>query len=618
MEHSRYLKEKVDTLRRILPPRAAKTNIIGRNNISALKKSIQVKTSEKKRNLGKQDVMNTVKSAEFAYQSLLVDPDPKFQDAVRGPDRDKWIEARDKEITALIDKDCWTIEVIPPNTTVVGCRYVCKIKTNAVGEIVKYKVRLVAQGYSQIEGVNYFETFSPVARLSTIRIILAIAAINGLTLHHIDVNCAYINAELDEEIYLRPPPDFNLPHNYALKLKKSLYGLKQSGLNWNKCITKYLEAIGFKKLSADNCVFILNPAAPNMIVIVLYVDDMIIASKLLSDIQNLKDKIKSKFNIDDLGEMKYYLGLQIMQDLSKGVIKLTQAAYIKKLALKYKVDKCKVVSTPLPMDFRFDEEEINQLNDEQLNYVRNFPIREIIGSINFIASGTRMDIGYSISTLAKYQDKPNLTVCKASMHLLKFLNSTSEIELTFHGQYNRLVGYSDANWANDPITRRSTSGFIFYLGNSPITWQSRMQPIVALSSTESEYIALTEAVKEVKWLRSLLNEVGINTTRPTTLWCDNQSAIDLVHNPVHHKRTKHIDIRYHFIRDEIKYNTVVVDKIHTSQMLADMLTKLASPEMIKKLLIPMTGKVSIPASAKRISREINDITNKRKLDNPDL
>jgi hypothetical protein len=195
--------------------------------------------------------------------------------------------------------------------------------------------------------------------------------------------------------------------------------------------------------------------------------------------------------------------------------------------------------------------------------------------------------------------------------VLKYLKTTLDVNLKYSGSVNSLVGYSDSDWAGDIITRRSTSGYIFYLGNSPIIWQSKIQPIVALSSTEAEYMALTNATQEALWIRSLLKEFGFSMNMPTTLWCDNKGAIDLTYNPIHHKRTKHIDIRFHFIRQVVQEGQVVIDKIHTSDMLADLLTKIVTPQVLRSLLPHLMGYSTIKPSPRRL-RPYNIVLNRRK------
>lgn len=533
---------------------------------------------------------------EAVFTSVAEGDDLNYFSLIKGDDAVKWVQARDKEIFSLENKNCWTVVDLPPNTPTVGSKYVCRIKLDPDGSIAKYKVRLVAQGFTQMEGINFYDTYSPVAKLSTIRAVIALAAINNLSLHHIDVNTAYINAPLDEEIFMRPPKDFKLGRHKALKLSKSIYGLKQAGLNWYNCISSYLLEIGFQKCLSDYCVFIQDKGFDSCVIVIIYVDDMILASSLEAQIQRIKQQISAKFEIDDLGELKYYLGINIEKSIDS--IRLNQHSYISKLVEKYQLGESRNVSTPLPTNFNFDPNENLNLNSEEKLYVENFPTRELIGALNYIAICSRPDISFAVSVLARYQDFPNISTCTAIKHLLKYLNSTKDLSLTFSGKVNGLVGFSDSDWASDHITRKSTSGFVFFLGNSPISWQSKLQPTVALSSTEAEYISASVATQEALWIRSLLREWGLSMSMPTTIWCDNKGAIQIAQCPINNKRTKHVDIRFHHIRDHVEKGDIVVDHIPTENMPADLLTK--NRANLEKLRGKLFGGSQIDPSNKRL------------------
>ena len=592
----RQLSEK----RQMLPRKGKKTNIQIVNISHRGKKDISLNpVTSKRKTIPTISTLNTTNIEEYAY-FFSGELEPDYKSAIRGPDADRWRAARDKEISGLTQKNCWVIAKVPSNTPIVGSRYICKVKIDDEGNVDKYKVRLVAQGFSQVEGVNYYETYSPVVKMPTIRIFFAIVAINDLLCHQLDVKTAYINADLDETIFMRAPDDFNLPPGYALKLNKSIYGLKQSGLNWHMCVSKFLINIGFSKLLSDSCIFVMNHGGEDLFMVILYVDDMLLASRKLDKILTLKRKIQERFDIEDLGEVKFYLGLKINRDYQNKIIYVNQKHYILRLLKKYDLENCREVQTTLPRDFKFDVEEIENLSHDQIRYIREFPVREIIGALNYLAVCTRPDITSALNIISRYQDKANLTICQGCIHILKYLKTTMDLSLKYSGKVNSLVGFSDSDWAGDLITRRSTSGYIFYFGNSPIIWQSKLQPIVALSSTEAEYMALTNATQEALWIRSLLKEFGFSMNMPTTVWCDNKGAIDLTYNPIHHKRTKHIDLRYHFIRQIVQEGHVVIDTIDSSEMLADLLAKIVTPQVSGLLLTQLMGHTTIKPSPKRL------------------
>jgi hypothetical protein len=329
------------------------------------------------------------------------------------------------------------------------------------------------------------------------------------------------------------------------------------------------------------------------------VDDILISSSSIKQITFIKQQIAKQCEIDDLGEVSYYLGINISRNFQNKTMTISQSSYIKKLLEKYKIKCNKKVSTTLPTNFQYDKEEINALSPEKLQYVENFPTRQILGALNYIALCTRPDISFSVSLLARYQDKPNASTCNAITHLLKYLYSTIDKHITYSGKKNILVGYSDADWAGDKDSRKSTSGYVFYLCNCPISWGSKLQPTIALSSTESEYIALTIASQEAIWLRSLFIEWSLNMITPTTIWCDNNSAIQLCHNHIYHNKTKHIQVKFHFIRSLIQEHQILVDKIHTTEMLADLLTKNVTATVNENLMDKLLGSTTIQQSNKR-------------------
>lgn len=401
------------------------------------------------------------------------------------------------------------------------------------------------------------------------------------------MNVAYINAHLEEEIFMYPPPGMNIAKNQVLKLKKSIYGLKQAGLNWNLCITEFLLSKGFRQCVSDTCSFIKGSDLNSYIFILIYVDDIIIGSRNQSMIQSTKETIAKRFDIEDLGRLNYYLGINFSWESSS--IFMSQKTYIEKLTKKHHVEHEHTTTTPLPITFKYDPLELERMNAKQKLYVSKFPVREIIGAVSYVALCTRPDVAFAISYLARYQENPTLTLCKAIKHLLKYLNTTKQYRLRFNGNINSLVGFCDADWAADPTNRKSTTGYIFYLASSPISWQSRLQPTVALSTVESEYMALTSAAQEAIWIRSILKEWGLKMLMPTTIWCDNQGAIQLTYNPTHHKRTKHIEVKFHFIREQVKSNQLIIDHIPTERMLADVLTKNFTARVKDNLIYDLLG-----------------------------
>lgn len=517
------------------------------------------------------------------------EPKLSFQKVMNSPDHDKWMEAMSKEIASLEAKGCWEVVPTPRRYNLVRSFFIYKIKKNKYGVPIKYKARLVAKGDTQIFGVDFWETYSPVARLATLRTLLGVSAIEKMLIHQIDVNSAYINADLTEIIYMSPPPNYKIPGNHILRLKKSIYGLKQAGLNWYRCISEFLISIGFHVCSSDNCTFVKDKETTDIVIIIVYVDDILISARELQLINLTKDLIKRRFQIEDFGEINYYLGIAINRDITSGAYYMNQRGYIESLCDKFNIKTNPSCNIPLPYQFQYNVNEYESLTEDEKNYVLNFPTRQLIGAINYIALCTRPDISYAISLLARYQDKPNLSTCKATVYLLKFLLNTKHYEIKFTGSTVSLVAYSDSDWAGDRDSRKSTTGYILYLGNAPITWQSKLQPLVALSSTEAEYLALSTTAQENICIKFLLRDWGYKIMMPTTIYCDNQGAIQLTINHAQHKRTRHIEIKYHYVRDLESTGQIVISKMHTTNMIADLLTKIVSKKVYDNLIQQLLG-----------------------------
>jgi len=320
----------------------------------------------------------------------------------------------------------------------------------------------------------------------------------------------------------------------------------------------------------------------------------------VSVIVSIKDQIKRRFQVEDFGEVDYYLGINITRDKTSGEYFMSQKTYIEELVKKFKIRPNSYIDTPLPFQFKYDDDELNNLSPEESEYVQKFPIRQIIGAINYIAICTRPDISFAISLLARYQDKANLTVCQAIIHLLKFLWNTKGYNIKFSGSHITMVSYSDSDWAGDSDSRKSTTGYVLFIGNSPVNWQSKLQPLVTMSSTEAEYVAISTTAQENLCIKFLLREWGYSMIMPTTIYGDNQSSIQLVINHAQHKRTRHIDIKFHYVRDLETKGEIVISKVPTESMIADLLTKNTSKKVYHTLIQSLLGWSRIRPCEERI------------------
>ena len=456
----------------------------------------------------------------------------------------------------------------PENKNIIDSKWVFSIKTDEFGNPVRYKARLVARGFSQQYQVDYFETFAPVARISTFRIILALANQFNLLIHHMDVKTAFLNGTLREEIYMKIPEGIACnKNNVVCKLNKTLYGLKQAARYWFKTFEKALLEAGFQNSPVDRCMYILNKGhISRNIYVVLYVDDLVIATADINKMNNFKNYLMKKFSMVDLKEIKYFLGIKIERNIDK--ITLDQSAYIKNVLLKYRMSECNSINTPLE----------TKLNYEGLNSDENCgkPCQNLIGSLMYIMLCTRPDICASVSILSRFANKNNITLWEYLRRILKYLKGTIELKLVYKKESPKdvLIGFVDADWGSDETDRKSTTGYLFMLFNKcVICWNTKKQHCVADSSCASEYMALYEGVKEALFLKSLLNSINIKIRNPITIFEDNDGCICIAENPTSHKRSKHIDIKYHFSREQVEKKVIKLEKIATKDQLADLFTK---------------------------------------------
>jgi len=483
--------------------------------------------------------------------------------------KDLWITAMDNEIKSIRSHKTWIIEDIPDHCRSIGCRWIFKAKRKANGDIDRFKARLCAKGFSQIPGVDFNETYAPVAKMTSIRAMLAIAAEKDLEIMQYDIDTAFLYGEIEEIIYMDQPTGYTDPKRPFAKcrLLKSLYGTKQAARQWNTCLHAHLTKQNFTNLNTDHCIYI-RASSNEYTVIAVYVDDLIVMSNKEGWINDIVVKLKDDFKIKEIGELKYCLGIEISRNRVKKTLYMKQTGYIEKIAKRFGLQDCKPVSTPA------DSNTILVKMTEDEEFIDKFPYRELIGSIMYAMIATRPDVANALGNVAKYSGKYNQSHWNATKRILKYMICTKDYGIKFNGNASStLYGYADANWGADIDTRRSTTGYLFILNGGLISWKSQRQRTVATSSTESEYMALFAATQESIWLRGLLKGFKHLKEGPTMIFQDNQGCIALARNPVYHSRTKHIDIKYHFIRDQLLLKTIDTKYVKTEDMLADILTK---------------------------------------------
>ena len=476
-----------------------------------------------------------------------------------------WIDACKDEILSIEKNDTWELVDLPLGVKPIGLKWVFKIKRNADGSISKFKARLVAKGYVQRHGVDYDEVFAPVARIETIRLVIALAASNGWEIHHLDVKTAFLHGELKEEVFVLQPEGFHVEgkENKVYKLKKALYGLKQAPRAWNTKLNQILLELKFERCSKEPSVY-RKVEKKGLLIVVVYVDDLLVTGTSLQSILGFKRGISTKFEMSDLGLLTYYLGIEVQQ--CGETIILRQDRYAQKILEESGMNSCNPTAIPLDVNVK-----LSKSSEEKSINEREY--RRAVGCLRYLLH-TRPDLSFSVGVLSRYMQNPKESHGSALKQVLRYLRGTTALGLVFSRTKKiELKGFSDSSHSVDADDGRSTTGHVFYLDQSPITWCSQKQEIVALSSCEAEFMAATEAAKQAIWLQDLLGEVVGQTSKKVTIYVDNISAIALTKNPVFHGRSKHIHRRFHFIPECVENEQVEVKHVPGSEQKADILTK---------------------------------------------
>jgi Reverse transcriptase (RNA-dependent DNA polymerase)/gag-polypeptide of LTR copia-type/Integrase core domain/GAG-pre-integrase domain len=518
---------------------------------------------------------NTV-NASSDIEPLTVDQ------ALASDAADLWIKAMNEELASLYENDTWTVEPLPDGVRAIPCKWVFKIKRDAQGNIERYKARLVAKGFQQVAGVDYDEVYAPVSKHSSLRALLSIVANDDLELHQLDVKTAFLNGVLEEDIWMTHPPGFQqgVAAGTACKLKKALYGLKQAPRAWHTRLKEELIAMGFVESDADPSLWVLHYKDRSVYVLV-YVDDLLIAGKLISDVQHVKDMLMSAFDARDLGEAKYFIGMEIVRDRSAKYLKLVQKKYAEEVVARFGLSDANPTVVPLNPSVKLSRGSDSDVLLDQSVY----PYREVVGSLMYLAVCTRPDISQAVGALARYMSCPLKQHWDAAKGVLRYVKGTTDVGIWF-GKRGGFQGYCDADYAGDLDTRRSTTGYVFTLHGGAVSWSSRLQPTVAVSTAEAEYMSAASAVKEALWLTKLLRVFGLKV-QPVELLSDNQAAIKLIKHPIASMRSKHIDVQHHFVRERAARGEVVFDYCPTSEMVADILTKPLPAMKFKKCMAGM-------------------------------
>ena len=504
------------------------------------------------------------------------------KEALDSDNGSEWGKAMEKEIESLYANEVWDLVELPKDRKAVGSKWVFKTKRNANGTVERYKARLVAQGYSQQHGQDYDETFSPVVRFESLRTVIAFAAQHGLKLHQMDVTTAFLNGELKEEVYMRQPEGFTAEgkENLVCKLNKSIYGLKQSPRCWNSALDSYLKKMGFLQVPGDPCLYVSSEG--EMFIIAVYVDDILLAGESSKRMNAVKQALSNKFKMKDMGELSYFLGIKVIQDHKSETTWIGQESYTESILKRFGMEEAKTIRTPVDTSTKLVKGEDDVYADQSL-------YQSAVGCLLYLSVATRPDIAYAVSNVAKFCANPTRQHWTAVKRIFRYLRGTQKYGLLYKRNSSECVGFSDADWGGDQDDRKSTSGYIFQVGGTAVSWRSKKQACVALSTAEAEYIALSSAAQESLWLNQLLAGLTKNETeKAMVIYEDNQAAISMAQTPKFHGRSKHIAIKYHFIREQVANGKIDIRYCNTKDMTADFLTKGLSGDRFEKLRL-MSG-----------------------------
>uniref|UniRef100_A0A2N9EVL6 Integrase catalytic domain-containing protein n=1 Tax=Fagus sylvatica TaxID=28930 RepID=A0A2N9EVL6_FAGSY len=530
-----------------------------------------------------------------AFHSSLVPSEPNtYNQASKQPE---WLAAMEAEFGALTTNGTWSLCPRPPNRKIIRNKWVFRLKQKADGSIDRYKARLVAKGFDQENGIDYTETFSPVIKPTTIRVILALAVHFNWPIRQLDVSNAFLHGSLTEEVYMEQPRGFVDPHfpNHVCRLHKALYGLKQAPRAWFTRLRQSLVHLGFVESLVDASLFTFHHSSIHLYVLI-YVDDILVTGTHPSHMLTVIQQLQSEFPLKDLGPLSYFLGIHAVRD-SHG-LHLSQSKYILELLNRARMVGAKPSSTPTASGSKLSQHAGTPLPD-------GTEYRQIIGALQYCTL-TRPDIAFSVNQLCQFMHSPTSAHWTAAKRVLRYLKGTIEHGLSFSHSSLQLTAFCDSDWAGNPDDRRSTTGFGIFLGSCLVSWSAKKQTVVARSSTEAEYRAMAVTTADLYWIRMLLQDLHVPLASPPTLWCDNVGALALASNPVFHARTKHIEVDYHFIREKVANKDMTIRFISTGDQIADIFTKGLSTTRFSflraKLLV-----IPCPISLRGAVKEINTI-----------
>lgn len=515
----------------------------------------------------------------FGGAVLTQDPGPRNLADAFERDAEGWGKAVVDELHSMHRLKVWEpVQGVPKGKKQVSLVWVLKEKLGSDGKLEKLKARLCSRGFELRPGIDYDQIFAPAASMTTARMFLAIAAKQRWKIEQLDVETAFLNAPLEEEVYIQIPEGIEMAgipeweNASCFRLRRAMYGLNQSPRAWYKEIRTYLTSMGLHPSEVDPTLFF---AKDQSVALILYVDDMLVAGQE-KWVDMVKAQLRGRYSMKELGPARKFIGLEIERDIERGWLKIHQREYIQRLLQTYSLQDCNPVRIPIPSGGIPPADAENVLPADGISKYRS-----IVGALLWLSTSSRPDIAFTVSKLARYFACPTKFHLQAAKHVLRYLKGTLDHGIVYgldpdnsnNGQDLQIEGYTDSDWGQDKDNRRSTSGFVFTMNGGAISWRSKLQQVVAQSTMEAEYMALAYAARETLWLRSLIKEYFPLKIDRIPISIDNKAAVDLANDQILTDRSKHISIRYHRIRELVKDKVVELVRIPTKEMVADICTK---------------------------------------------
>lgn len=536
-----------------------------------------------------------VSCAVTAGVALLEQQTPgSYRQAMESTDAARWQAAMDKEMASCEELQVWQLVPradLPRGANVLPPKWVFKIKTDETGALTQHKARVTPKGFLQKEGKDYFEVFARTGSYKTMRLGLSLAARWDHELVQLDVPTAFLNADVEEEVYMEVPEGYRQGREHLVcRLRKALYGLKQAPRNWYLLISKFIAGLGFKPTVSDPCLFHLRSRTGRLMLLFLFVDDFQVSYHREDEAEwsALKAQLVQRFNTKDMGTSKWILGMRITRDRKLRTITLDQELYVTKALERYGLAECRVADTPAVVGAtQQDTARTGAPEQTELSPQERQRFMEIVGTLMYAAISTRPDIAHAVHQLASNMAAPSRLHVTGAERVLRYLAGTKDVGLVFGSRNGDAVGdsrgrskmpvdvcaYSDADWANAKADRKSVSGWVAKVNGDPVSWACKKQRTVALSTCEAELYAQAAAIQEVMWLRGLLKELGLHTQTGSAVHSDNQSAIAVAKNGIKGERTKHVDVKYHFVTECVEGGEVQLKWVSTHEQQADIFTK---------------------------------------------